>query len=908
MKKKYTKAILSFCLAFFALNAYAQNSNFWSKTSKERASVNELHFRKTIPNKANYYTLNAHGLKQALLNAPIRGEFQGESSLIIGFPNANGDIENYRIVEASVMEDELQAKYPTLKSYAGESTQNPGKLIRFSLTNKGLHAMSFSSKNGVEFIDPFSKIGNNYVVYSKKDLPMLENGAICHYENSEEDNERLANIESASFNANDGRLRDFRIAIATTIEYSEFHWLDAGLSPADTEADKRTAVMDAIVVTMTRNNFVYERDLSITMTLVANNDIIVFINSDNFNNDDAGTLINQSQSVIDANIGNANYDIGHTFSTGGGGLAQLNSPCVTGSKARGITGLPAPIGDAYDIDFVAHELGHQFGSPHTFNGSTGSCQGGNRSASNAYEVGSGTTIMAYAGICAPQNVQNNSDAYFHQRSLFLIFNNVFSGNSTCANQTVTGNVAPVANAGANFTIPSSTPYRLTGSSTDVDGIATHTYTWEQYDLGPAGLPAATNTTGPLVRSFEGTDNPTRFIPRLQDLYFSGGGSTEWEVLASVSRPINFRLTVRDNDGRGGNTAIDNMTATTVAAAGPFRVTSQNTDELVLTPNTTETVTWDVAGTTGNGINTANVNILLSTDGGLTYGTTLASNVPNDGSHDITVPNIQAPQCRIMVEGAGNIFFNVNDKFFAIGNFQYVNTCNDYTINPNVPVPKSNTQFTVFNVDVPDSASISDLDVAVNISHDTSGGIFIAFIPPYNNNQVRMVSGACVGPQDIIVTYDDEGAATDCSATNTNQNVTPVQPLSSADGQDSLGNWRFLITDVNLGGSSATLNSATFRICSTQVVSLSTDEFSLEDSFTIFPNPNIGKFTVNLSKTQSSDVQLEVNDIRGRKIFNTSYEVNGTMNETVNLGSIQSGIYLVTVIDGTNKSTKKIVIE
>ncbi|PSG90498.1 zinc-dependent metalloprotease [Aurantibacter aestuarii] len=914
MKKKYLKSVLCLLLLVFGFNLNAQNSSLWTKTTKERVSVKELNFRKTEPFQAQFYDLNIIGLKQQLQNAPQRSVVGSASTLIVKFPVASGVLEQFKITEASVMEDALQNQYPTLRSYSGESIENPGTLIRFSVTNKGLHTMLYSPKNGTEFIDPYSKDGKSYIVYSKKDLPALDSGFTCHYENTDEDNERLSNAESLNFNANDGRLRNFRIAIATTIEYSQFHWMAAGLTAASTEAAKRTAVFDAIVVTLTRNNFIYERDLSITMTLVANNNAIIFINSDSFDNNNAGTLINQSQTVIDGAIGSANYDIGHTFSTGGGGLASLNSPCVNGNKARGITGLPAPVGDAYDIDFVAHELGHQYGSPHTFNGNAGNCAGGNRSASNAYEVGSGTTIMAYAGICAPQNVQNNSDAYFHQRSLVLIFNNVFSGASTCANQSVTGNIAPIAEAGVNYTVPISTPYKLTGTSTDVDGTGSHTFTWEQYDLGASGIPVATNTGGPMVRSFEGTSNPTRFIPNLNSLLTSNGGGTTWEVLPSVNRTQNFRLTVRDNDSRGGNTAVDNMTVTFSNSAGPFRVTSQNVvNSIVWTPGTTETITWNVAGTNAGVTASPNVNIRLSTDGGLTYPTILATNTLNDGSHTITVPNITAPYCRVMVEAATNIFFNINSQDFAIGNYTYttVNQCVDYTINPNTSVPESNTQFTVFNINVPDSATITDVNVGTNLTHNNSGDIFIAVIPPFNTTQVRMVSGACVGPQNaVIVSYDDEGAATNCADTDNNDAVLPVEALNVFDGQNSAGNWRYLITDINIGdGNIATLNSATINICSTSVEPvLSTSDFTLEDDgLLIYPNPNNGEFTVSLSSAKSNSVSIDVLDIRGRKVFSNNFDANGSLKQTINLGKVQSGMYLISVQDGNNKITKKIMI-
>ena len=914
MKKKYTKLVYCTILMLFsAFVSVAQSNSFWTEIDKSKASSSELHFRKTEPIKATFYNLNLEALKRVLVNAPQREDLNVNSNLNITLPAPNGKLEVFKVVEASVMASELQARYPELRSYTAQSVNNPGTVLRFSITNKGLHVMGSSPKDGTFYVDPYSKLGNNYIVYNKKDLPALEGGLDCQYVNTEADNERFTNSSTSltSLNANDGMMRNYRLAVATTIEYSEFHWTAAGLNAGSPIADKRAAVMAAIIVTITRNNFIYERELSITMTLVGNNDSIVFIDNDNFNNDNAQILINQSQTEIDNVIGSANYDIGHTFSTGGGGLAQLGSPCGN-DKARGITGGPNPVGDPYDIDFVAHELGHQFGAPHTWNGTQGNCTTGSRGDNDAYEVGSGTTIMAYAGICAGDNVQGNSDAYFHQKSLDRIFTFVSSAfGGGCSNNTNTGNNAPTADAGAALTLPISTPYKLTGSSTDQDGTATHTFTWEQYDLGPAGLPLEANNVGPMVRSFEGTSNPVRFIPNLSDLKESNGNSTTWEKLPSVSRSQSFRLTVRDNDVRGGQTAVSPVTVNFLNNAGPFRVTSQNIDQLVWTPGDTETISWDVNNTDNGAAGSPNVNILLSTDNGLTYTTTLIANVPNDGSQDIVVPNVQAANCRIMVEAATNAFFNINTKNIAIGNYVYqVNQgCNDYTINPNALVDENSNSFSSFPINVPDSFTITDLNVSVDASHNTSGSIFIAVVPPSVGAQVRMVSGSCIGPQDLVVTYDDAGGAINCASTNTNDNVTPAQALNVANGGDSQGQWLFFITDINIGdGDRLTLNSATLNICFSEIVPiLATESFNFEDNLGIYPNPNNGEFTVNLKQTKSNKVTVNVHDLRGRKIYDNAFKTQGSLNENINLGSVQSGVYLVSVNDGENQITKKILV-
>ena len=917
MKNFYFNWIFTLVLSVLVtIPAFSQSGkSLWVKTTLDDASKKELVFRKTEPNKAGFYQLDINALKAKLQAAPNRDTFSGTSNVIIDFPTADGTFEPFRVKEAPIMEEALQYKYPNIRTYIGESINTPGTVIRFSITPQGLHTMSMSNNNGTQFIDPFSKNSNEYIVYNKKDLPVYDEPWICGVVDTLDKKENVSN--STSFqnkNANDGMLRDFRIAIATTIEYSSFHWMAAGLTATDTEVNKRTAVTAAIVVTLARVNFVYERELSITMTLVGNNDSIVFINSDNFSNDDANALIIESQAEIDNIIMPANYDIGHTFSTGGGGLAG-QGPCGT-FKASGITGSPNPVGDAYDIDFVAHEIGHQFGASHTFNGDAGNCTGSNRSAANAYEPASGSTIMAYAGICAPQNVQGNSDAYFHQRSLIQIWDYVTNGVGQCSAQTATGNSAPISIAGANYIIPTSTPYRLTGSSTDADGIGTHTYTWEQYDLGPAGLPLETNTTGPMVRSFEGTSSSTRVIPRLEDILSAGGVSTTWEKLSSVARIQDFRLTVRDNDTNGGQTAVDDMTVNVNGTAGPFLVTSQNTDQIVWTPGNTETVTWDVAGTTAtgaNGVNTANVNILLSTDEGVTFNP-IVSNIPNNGTYDITVPTVSAPKCRIMVEGAGNIFFNVNDFFFAIGNYTYstVDVCQDYTFNSGISVPESTTTYSGYVLPIPDSYNITDVNIAVDFTHNNTGDLFYAFrYPDYSGTGVvPLASGVCDGSVDAVFVFDDEAAgAINCGSTGNGDFVTPQSPLSEADNTDSQGDWIFYITDTAVGdGNTATWNSTTITICEQSIQPLlSVDEFNIENSFTVYPNPNNGEFNIKFTSVSNS-VKVKVFDVRGRSVFNKAYSNSGVFNESINLGNVQSGLYLLNVNDGGRTITKKIIVE
>lgn len=648
--------------SFFLITVSSQDDKeIWSNVSKQEALRGKKNIRKTEPLKSIYYKLNVNRLKSALNNTKRTGKKESPN-ILIKFPNSNGGFDEFAVKESSILEPSYQQKHPELRTYIGNNIKNPSSIISFSLTPNGLHAMTLSSKTGTQFIDPYSE-NDIYIVYNKGSLPALKKEFQCFVPDDMTVANKTSNNAKALKNANDKKLRTFRLALASTIEYSEFHWRAAGLTDGDNQATKKAAVLAAMVVTMNRVNTIFQRDLALKMTLVNNNSII-FIDSDNFTNNDANQLIDESQTQINNIIGSANYDIGHTFSTGGGGLASLNSPCVSNRKASGITGSSSPVGDAYDIDFVAHEMGHQFGAPHTFNGNAGNCAGGNRTPSNAYEPGSGTTIMAYAGICSPQNVQLNSDAYFHQKSIQMMWDNITTGLSTCGAETTLTNNPPVANAGPDYTIPISTAFKLDGSSTDPDGTSTHTYTWEQYDLGSAGLPEETNTTGPLVRSYEGTTNTFRNIPAFAD-YLVTAGSTTWEKLPSVNRTLNFALTVRDNDvmgaNGGGQTDVDFMQVI-VNSTDPFTVKNP----VSWAQGSTQTIEWIVGQTADVGtINCQNVNIKLSPLG-KKFQTIIASNVPNNGSYTFTVPSIpDTDKARILVEAADNIFYDVNDFEFSI---------------------------------------------------------------------------------------------------------------------------------------------------------------------------------------------------------------------------------------------------
>lgn len=630
-------------------NGYSQR-NFWQLSSDEEVASLDKKERGSIVLEYHVFALDFAGIKNALSTAVSR-ESGLPSDLILAFPNPNGELEYFRVYEASIMHKELADRYPDIKSYIGIGLDDKTAMIRFSTTIFGFHGMTFSGKLGTSYIDPYTTDLNYYIVYAKKNT-MTTNTFECLVESSPEPQQEVffSPRNNTQALANNGIFRTYRLAMACTTEYAAFHVNAAGLN-GGTESQKKAAVLAAMNVTMTRVNGIYERDMALTMQLVPNNDNIIFITSDNFSNNNAEQLIIQSQTVIDGFIGSANYDIGHTVSTGGGGLAQMYSPCSP-NKARGVTGTNQPVGDPFDVDYVAHEMGHQWGANHTFNNF---CSG-NRNNSTAVEPGSGSTIMGYAGICPP-NVQGNSDAHFHAVSLAEM-DNFVNGQGSCSVNTSTNNMAPVITSIPNYTIPYGTAFVLRGNATDVDS-STLTYCWEQTNPQVSTQPPlSTNTTGPNFRSYPPSDSPNRYMPRIQNI-LAGNLTPTWEVVPFVGRSMNFALTVRDNDGPfGGQTARANMTVTTSGTIGPFSVTSQNTST-AWTTYTTQTITWDVAGTTNAPVNTSHVNIRLSIDGGMTYPILLAENTPNDGSEQITVPGVNTNSARVMVEAVNNIYFAIN---------------------------------------------------------------------------------------------------------------------------------------------------------------------------------------------------------------------------------------------------------
>jgi hypothetical protein len=534
--------------------------------------------------------------------------------------------------------------------------------------------MVLRSDRDDEFIEPYSDDHKTYSVYRSQRQP----GKLpwsCSTMDKQLANTVNTQVAGTAITARSGGdLKVMRLAQSCNGEYANFF--------GATGASQVSLVLAAFNATLSRVNGVFEKDLALHLNLINATTNVIYYNPATDPYSTTLSSWNKSlQTTLTSVIGEANYDIGHLFgaSGGGGNAGCIGCVCVDGSKGSGITS-PAdgiPQGDNFDIDYVVHEMGHQLGANHTFS-MTNEGTGVNK------EIGSGITIMGYAGITS-QDVAPHSIDIFHQASIAQIQANLAT--KTCPTTFVINNTAPVVSALTNYTIPKSTPFYLTGSASDANGDAL-TYCWEQNDnasstqTGASSVASVTKATGPNWISFKPTANPTRVFPQLSTILAGsqvtgplagGDAGTNIEALSSVARTLNFRLTVRDNAPFSqvspysvGQTSFADVVVTVNGTAGPFAVTAPNT--AVSWPvGTTQTVTWSVNSTNLAPINCANVKITLSTDGGQSFPTVLAESTPNDGTEALVMPSTLTTTARIKIEAVGNIFFDISDADFTIGN-------------------------------------------------------------------------------------------------------------------------------------------------------------------------------------------------------------------------------------------------
>ncbi|RXR24529.1 zinc-dependent metalloprotease [Flavobacterium stagni] len=923
MKKSLLLSVIFLGLA----TANAQTGRYWSPAEK-RADIERAKgtFRSTFPTQYDLYTLNFNQIKSKLFTVVD----QPGATCVITLPNSQGKLEDFIVNEASNFDAELQAQFPEIRAFSGKSTVDPSAYLKLSIAPQGIKTVVFRAGTTSEFMEPFSADGSTYVVYNKSN-----NGQAMAWKCDVNDefggiaapnNRNTGNVALAS----NGVLKTMRLAQSCTAEYSNYF--------GATSAAQVNLVLAAFNATLTRANGCYEKDLGVHLNIVAQSTNVIYYNAATDPYSAAGTGAGgawntELQNTLSGNLtgtgttlaaNNAAYDIGHLFgaSGGGGNAGCIGCVCTDDTasttdknKGSGYTspGDGVPEGDTYDIDYVVHEVGHQLGANHTFTHA-------NEGSGYNVEVGSGITIMGYAGITNYNAAMHSIDTY-HVLSISQIQNNLNTKTCPVSSPLAGVNATPTANAGGNFTIPKSTPFMLIGSGADADGDAL-TYSWEQVNVDSAGSYTAANSVasptkagGPNWISYSPSTSPVRYCPVLPTV-FNGGQTTTGtgnivvEALSSVARTLNFRLTVRDNATYVANTKVAqtgtaNATITVDGNKGPLTVTSQNTSGISYTVGSTQTVTWAVNSTdtiTGG----ANVDILITTDNGATW-TTLLAATPNDGTADVVMPTTPAVYCRLMVKASNNIFFNVNSTDFSVG-YTITTTCATYTNTTPVAIPDglgANTQGAAVNsvINVPATGNISDVNVSLNVSHTYPNDLVFQLVHPNTTTFVNVWNRACGSNDNFNVTLSDGSPAFTCVA-NMTGTYAPSSPLSAFNNLAANGNWTLYAADF-YNTDTGTLNSWGIEVC-TAVVQLNNDTYNL-DGFVVYPNPNNGIFNVKFNPA-SNDINVTVHDIRGREVYNKAYTNNGIFDESLNLGAVEAGVYLVTVKDGSKKEVRKIVIK
>lgn len=653
MKRVLTTALLIVCSMSFSQNV----NSLWKLSA--RNSISKSINKTNLPVK-HLFDLDVKALKNILVSAPKRDFSKNKSNTIISLPNSEGNIEKFRVYENPIMAPELAAKYPEIKSYIAVGIDNPNARAYFSSSPLGFKSMTLYPNQSAVFIEPVSSDLNTYTIYKKSDKEASLNQFECAViDNAVGSIQKTKKNSTVARGADDSKLRTFRLALSCTAEYAQFF--------GGTKAQALAGMNN----TLTRINGVFEKDFGVQLILIANNDSVIYTDPLTDPYSDATSKSNwrtEIKSNLNSVIGLANYDIGHllganSINVSSGDAGCIGCICSDFNKGAGYT-CANPInfsGETFDIDFVAHEMGHQLGANHTYSYVTESASGAQM------EPGSGSTIMSYAGSTS-KDVQNFSDAYFHAISIQQVTDNIKT--KTCAVLISTGNAVPAVNAGLDYSIPKGTPFFLTGSATDANSDDLLTYAWEEMDLGNATttIPSVSATTGPLFRSYPPSTSAIRYFPNMTTVLAGSittfGVEIPVEVLPAVARNLNFRLTVRDNKLGGSANNTDDMIITVDANSGPFTVDSQNS-AVSYKAGTIQTINWTVAGTDSNGVNCTTVDIILSTDGGKTFPISLLSGTPNNGTANVAFPNISGTTNRIMIKGTNQIFFDVNNANFTI---------------------------------------------------------------------------------------------------------------------------------------------------------------------------------------------------------------------------------------------------
>ena len=808
-KRVYISRVAVLISVFFSSSVFAQMSwNDVDKASVERIVAQSKYARSS--EKLRVVDINLAAVRSAAKAATAKAS----SAPTLTLPAPNGSSMRFVVEPSGVLPEALRKKYPSISAFKGYAVADPSITLRFELTDKGFSAQVLEPGNRW-MIDPLAGGQKGLsVVYYTKDTKRSSDSHFCEFEGGVSDPASQADFEKKLFAAKNvtaakssgSQLRIYRLAVAATGEYGVFH------------GGQKSTILSAVTTTVNRVTGILEKEMALSLELVPDNDKILFTSvatSPFTGNDNASVLIDESQEQIDLLIGPANYDIGHTFSTGAGGLASLGSVCNPIRKAQGVTGSSQPRGEYFDVDFVAHEIGHQLGANHTFNGANGGCAGGTRNYLTAYEPGSGSTIQAYPSLCGVDDLQNAVDPFYHSESFEEIQTYITGAvGSSCGVVEEIANTPPVVDAGSDYVVPKGTPIIVTGSASDAEQSEL-TYLWEQRDLGSqAALSAPDDGEIPLFRVLTPTSSPSRYLPALPSVL--SGNYSDAEKIPQVARDMNLRLTARD--GAGGVNS-DDIVITVSGSAGPFSLLSPNGGEVV---GESKTIRWDVSQTDQAPINASQVEILLSTNGGVSFDTSLGL-TDNDGLASVSFPGgIQSSSARIMIRAKDNIFYDVSDANFTLDSdkpvppaptdttltpldggvsiafspgldngvpvtsYEVICRTEDvvdeyaYSTAPAVAIPDQGSIDSVVSVDVDLTIQEGGVKVPVDITHTYRGDIVLTLQSPAGT-VVNLKSSLGSDSGDNVVGVFPDSLAPDAS-------------LDALVGESSLGDWKLSVTD------------------------------------------------------------------------------------------------------------------
>ncbi len=632
-------------------------------------------------------------------------------ALVMKFPNERGEEESFQLHSISVLSPELQKKYPQLRTFVGKSMQRPELRVRVSITPQGTNFWLQLPHQEDFFLQPSTKQKGLHYAYTQK---------------SSDANSFQCKTSSNAFSVKNGvgatqktavssAMRTFRIALAATAEYTNF-WGDDDDSNGTNQEDAFAALVSSI----NRVNEIFGRDVNVQLEIVS--DLDLFYEDADTDPFTGGNYAKQLQQILDEKIGDEGYDVGHLVDYGeaDGDAGCIGCVCVDGLKGSGYTTHPFVDefggeykNDYFDLDYLGHELGHQFGAYHTYSFES-------EATGFNVEPGSGTTIMSYAGLVGEDNVQLHGDAYFHYQSIQNIAS-VLDG-VNCGTSVTFESSTPNVDAGQDYKIPKGTAYMLQ-ATTSVENADALNYTWEQLDAGiiTSSNFGASNTRGALARSLPPTENTWRSIPNIDQVLAGELTQTNpditstWETVSEIGRSLKWGVTLRQRVGDEYQIAQDATQLVVVANAGPFKINTQDSATTLWEGGSRQVIGWDVANTDRGTIGTTSVDILLSLDGGQNFTISLATATANDGLEEIVVPNgIDTSSARIKIEPTNSIYYAVNATPFTISSRSFalffeafeLEACNENRLVYNFTIDRA----TGFNSNI--SLAVSDLPTGV----------------------------------------------------------------------------------------------------------------------------------------------------------------------------------------------------